>query len=378
MAALSAFGIGSTGMAGLSACKNTGTSKTTDPDEIAKKVEWPVTEGPDTPKLCTGISAQAEEGDIRKIKQIGVDHVLMGGGSIPWDKNEIRATMDRFRDEGLTVINMMIGGYPNTIYGREGRDEEIEKVQQSLRAAGAAGLPVVEHNFYAHRFMEGYYEAEGRGGSGHTAFDYERGKDLPPRPEVGIHTSEELWDNITYFLKAVIPVAEEAGVRMALHPNDPPVPVSHGSDQIMTRVEDWKRFISIVDSPSNGITFDPGVTRELGEDPVEVCRYFGSRDRINHAHYRNVLSEIPYLKYTEVFPDEGQVNMFEVMRELVRNGYTRGIYPEHARALDYDREHPGGTGAYYPGGGGYAGLTYNVAYARAMLQASLSLRKYQA
>jgi mannonate dehydratase len=243
---------------------------------------------------------------------------------------------------------MMIGGNPKTIYGRETRDEEIEKVQESIRAAGAAGLPVIEHNFYAHRLMEGYYEAEGRGGSGHTAFNYERGKDLPPRPEVGIHKSEELWDNITYFLKAVIPVAEEAGV-----------------------------FISIVDSPSNGITFDPGVTRELGENPVEICRYFASRDRINHAHYRNVLSEIPYVKYTEVFPDEGQVNMFEVMRELVRNGYTHGIYPEHPRALDYDRQHPGGIQGGYPGGGGYAGLTYNVAYARAMLQASLSLNKCQ-
>lgn len=373
LAALSAIGIGTSGWAGLSGCKNSRTSITAGSDETQKKVEWPVTEGPDTPKLCAGISRNAEKGDMRKLKQIGIAHVLMGGGPIPWKESELRATMDRFGEEGLTVLNMMIGGFPNTIYGREGRDEEIENVQESIRAAGAAGLPVVEYNFYAHRLMEGYYDAKGRGGAGHTAFDYDPVKDLPPGSEVGIHDSGELWASLTYFLKAVIPVAEQAGVRMALHPNDPPVPVSHGSAQIMATLDDWKRLIGIVDSPSNGITFDPGVTRETGEDPVEVCRYFGSRDRINHAHYRNVVVEKPYLKYTEVFPDEGQVDMFSVMRELVRTGYRHGIYPEHPRALDYDREHPGGIRGGYPGGGGYAGLTYNVAYARAMLQASLLL-----
>jgi mannonate dehydratase len=159
---------------------------------------------------------------------------------------------------------------------------------------------------------------------------------------------------------------------MALHPNDPPVPVSHGSAQIMTRLKDWKRLIRIVESPSNGITYDCGVTREIGEDPVEVCRYFGERDRINHAHFRNVIVEKPSVKYVEVFPDEGLVNMFEVMQELVRIGYTAGICPEHPRQLDYDLEHPLHRNAFYPGGGGYAGYTYNVAYARAMLQAAIS------
>jgi mannonate dehydratase len=145
----------------------------------------------------------------------------------------------------------------------------------------------------------------------------------------------------------------------------------------MANLDDWKQLIETVDSPSNGITFDPGVTREMGEDPVGVCRYFGTRDRINHAHYRNVLVDEPYVKYTEVFPDEGMVDMFNVMREMIRVGYKHGIYPEHPRALDYDREHPGGIRKGYPGGGGFAGLTYNVAYARAMLQASLLLHESQ-
>lgn len=333
---------------------------------------WPPVEGSDTPKLCLGIGSNAAEGQMRKYLQIGVKHVLMSGPRIPWEELELQARIDRFRSHGLVIANMMIGGFPNTLYGRPGRDEEIEKVNKSIRAAGNVGLPVIEYNFYAHRLTEGYYEETGRGGAGLTAYDYERSSELPPLPEKGAHTLEEMWSNITYFLEAVVPVAEKSGVRLALHPNDPPVSLSRGSEQIMATLEGWKKLITIVDSPSNGITYDCGVTCELGEDPVEVCRYFGERDRINHAHYRNVRVRTPYVDYTEVFPDEGEVDMFSVMRELVRLRYSRALYPEHPRALDSDRE-LAGFDPYYPGGGGYTGLVYNVGYTKAMLQAAMTL-----
>jgi mannonate dehydratase len=366
-------------LAGLGACNETGQKKSSAGKQAAgegqeqKKIDWPVRFGEDHPKICVG----ARPGDrsfMKKIKQIGVDYVLMGGPWVPWTEESLRGIMDPFKEEGLTVINMMIGGFNNVIYGREGRDEEIRKVQDSLVAAGKAGLPIVEYNFYAHRFMDGYYEELARGGAGNTAFDYDRGKDIPHDPREGeAQTADMLWKNITFFLQAVIPVAEKAGVRMALHPNDPPVPVSHGHAQIMATFNDWKRLIEIVDSPSNGMTYDCGVSREIGEDPVEVLRYLGSRDRINHMHYRNVTVDISYLKYQEVFFDEGQVNMFEVMKEVFRLGYKFGIYPEHPRGLDYDKEHQGGIGNQYPGGGGYAAQTYNVAYTKAMMQAVASL-----
>jgi mannonate dehydratase len=326
------------------------------------------------PKICMGISSRAGDSDMRRIKQLGVDHVLMGGPAIPWEEPALRDIMDRFKAGGLTVCNMMISGFPNTIYGRPGRDEEIAKVKDSIAAAGKAGLPVVEYNFYAHRAMEGYYEVVGRAGAGYTGFDYERMRGLPPLPEEGAHTLEEMWANITYFLKAVIPVAEQAGVRLALHPNDPPAPLSRGSEQTMGTVEGWKRLVGIVNSPANGITFDCGVTREVGDDPVAVCRYFAARDRINHMHFRNVRMHVPREKYEEVFIDEGDVDMFAVMNAAVRNGYRLAIYPEHPRALDYDREAAKASGGLrgYPGGGGYAGDAFNVAYTRAMLQAALS------
>jgi mannonate dehydratase len=343
----------------------------------AADIPPPPPESKTTPKICLemgvgGLSAGAiDEAGCRRVKQLGVDHVLSSAIPMPWDEAKLKSVMDRLAAGGLTLGNLMIGGFPNTIYGRPGRDEEIEKVKQSIRAAGKVGLPVVEYNFYAHRIVEGYYEEIGRAGAGLTAFDYDKVKDLPPLPNEGVHSLDEMWANVTYFLKAVIPVAEQAGVRMALHPNDPPSPLSRGSGQIMGTVEGWKRLVDIVKSPSNGITFDCGVTKEMGHDPVEVCRYFGSRDVINHVHFRNVRVRKPYEKYTEVFIDEGENNMFAIMKELVRQKYPRMIYPEHPRAIDYDRERPGFKTA-YPGGGGYAAFAYNVGYARAMMQAALS------
>src|SRR5262245_31352090 len=136
-----------------------------------------------------------DDAGIRRMRQLGVDASLSGGPKIPWQEDELRARMDKLRQGGLVPYNMMIGGFPNTLYGRPGRDEEIENVQKSLRAAGKVGLPVVEYNFYAHRAMEGYYEEIGRAGASYTAFDYDRMKDLPPLETEGAHTAEEMWKN---------------------------------------------------------------------------------------------------------------------------------------------------------------------------------------
>jgi mannonate dehydratase len=311
-----------------------------------------------------------DEAGMRRIKQLGVNYVLTGEIRAPWEEGTLRETMARLKGAGLTLRHMYLPGLRDAVYGRPERDEEIEKAIRNIRVAGKAGIPVLEYNWYGHRATEGYYGETARGGSGITSFDYERVKDLRPLPQVGAHSAEELWSTITYFLKAVVPEAEKAGVRLSIHPNDPPVPVSRGSGQIMASIEGWKRLIAIVDSPSNGITFDCGVTREIGGDPVEVCRYFGSRDRINHVHFRNVIVRKPSESYSEVFIDAGEVNMFAVMKELVQQKYRHLIHPEHPRALDYDTQQPGFE-AQYPGGGGYAGWAFNVGYTRALLQAAL-------
>jgi len=325
----------------------------------------------DTPKICLGASANLDEPGMRRLKQIGVNHVLMGGPSIPWDEGELRGRMERFTAAGLTICNMMMSGFNDVIWGRPGADEQIGHVITSIRAAGRVGLKVVEYNFYAHRLIEGYKEEIGRAGAGYTAYDYALSKSLPPKAGVGTHTRAQQLTRARHFLEAIVPEAEKAGVRLALHPNDPPVPLSRGSEQLMATVAQWKEYLDLVKSPFNGMTFDCGVTREMGEDPVAVCRYLGERDRINHVHFRNVIVRTPSIDYTEVFLDEGQVDLFAVMRELVRQKYPRGLYPEHPRAIDVDRER-GPLPSQYPGGGGIAGEIYNVGYTRAMLQAALT------
>jgi mannonate dehydratase len=373
----------------------------------AAQVPPPPKEGKDTPKIALGMGDGGGIGSGRgaasntlpsdsaagplRVKQLGVDHVLGGHGPVPWTEQSLNETMERWKAVGISVDNLMINLSSNILYGRGGgkRDEDIEKIKQSIVAAGKVGLPVVEYNFYAHRAMEGYFEEidTNRGKSGWTGFDYElvqtadrpyqtrleekgmKFKDLPALANEGAHNLDEMWNNVTYFLKAVIPTAEAAKVRLALHPNDPPAPVSRGSQQIMGTVAGWKKLISIVNSPSNGITFDCGVTREMGENPIEVCHYFASRDRINHVHFRNVIVMKPYERYREVWIDEGLNNMFAVMKELVKNKYSHLIYPEHPRRLDYDAER-GRIGG-YPGGGAYAAFAFNVGYARAMLQAAM-------
>jgi mannonate dehydratase len=334
-------------------------------------------EGPDTPRLSMYISADPTVSEMRKIKQIGVDIVDMPDmPPPPWTEDWFRKRMDLLKSQGLKLGIVMVPWFRNgamepeflkVVHGLPGRDAMIERLKASIVAAGKVGLPVVEYDFFPHRANEGYLEVPGRGGSGLLSFDYDRMKTLSPLPSEGAVGYEKVWENLSYFLKAVVPVAEKAGVRLSVHPNDPPPPISRGSGQVLNSLNDWKRLIETVNSPSNGLTFDCGVTRELGENPVAVCRYFASRDRINHMHFRNVKLSKPREKYIEVWNDDGDNDMLAVMKELIRNRYTRLILPEHPRTMDNDKDQKNG---------GYTGWVYNVAYARAMMQVALmELRK---
>ena len=351
-------------------------------------------EGPDTPKLTMSVGAGTSAAQMKWYKQFGADYVHMGGPRIPWTVESLKAIQDRFKAEGLTVVNMMINVSNAVIRGTEGRDDEIQKIKDSLIAAGKVGLPVVEYNFYSHRAVEGYFDVVGRGGIQYLGYDYNRKgqpnpadnhwngqyrssrtpeeqnlsmAELQPTAREPAQTAAKAWENLEYFLKAVIPVAEKAGVVMALHPNDPPPPISRGSEQIMSTFKDWKHLFDLVDSPSNGMTFDCGVSTEIGENAVEVCKYMMSRKRINHVHYRNVIVDVPRIKYLEVIIDNGDVDMMGVMYELIKGKYKYGIWAEHPRDNDFDKAHPGDQS--------FATYLYNQSYARAMFQACLGLQK---
>jgi len=334
-------------------------------------------EGPDTPKLTMYISADPTESEMKKIKQIGINWVDMPDmPPPPWTEDWFRKRMDLLATQGLKLGIVMVPWFKDgamepemlkVVHGLPGRDAMIEKLKAPIVAAGKAGLPVVEYDFFPHRANEGYKEIPGRGGSGLLSFDYDRMKDLPPIPSEGAVSYDKVWENLTHFLKELVPVAEKAGVRLCVHPNDPPPKMSRGSGQVLNTLKDWKRLIETVDSPSNGITFDCGVTRELGEDPVAVCRYFATRDRISQVHFRNVKLTKPNEKYVEVWNDEGDDDLLAVMKELIKNNYKHLIMPEHPRTMENDKGQKNGA---------YTGWVYNVGYARAMMQVALmELRK---
>jgi len=310
------------------------------------------------PRVCMGMSAhQISDERLRFMQQIGLRSLFMWGPGAPtyspegrvvgrkgdpaptqgpWIESELRAIRSRVGEYGLEVETMMLHDFRDAILGRPGRDAAIDRVIESIRVAGRIGLPVVEYNWYALRAQQGYYRTPGRGGVSYLAYDVDRTKDLPPLPDIGEIDAEELWGRYRYFLEAVIPVAEESGVRMCVHPNDPPAKRYRGVPQILASLTGIQRLAEIIPRPANGVTLDTGVMREWGEDPVEVIRWFGRRDQINHVHFRNVITERPGEAYREVFLEEGDNDMAAAMRALLEVGYDKLIYPDHVPRLPDD------------------------------------------
>ena len=278
----------------------------------------------------------------------------------PWDAGELKRIKDHLGERGLTAGMVNLGAMWRVLHGKPDARDEIENVKKSIRAAGAAGIPVIEYNFTPLRGSEGYASESGRGGIQLRNYDSTRTENLPPFESVGKHNRAQMWQRLEGFLREVIPVAEDANVRLAMHPNDPPIPSFRGAAQPVRTIADQKRLIETVDSPSNGITLDTGVTTEMGEDAVEAIRYFGSRDRINHVHFRNVRVDVPYYKYLEVRHDAGDCDMLASMKAFQQVGYRHLIIPDHTPEFTNDSA------------GSQLGWAFAIGYLRALKQAAES------
>ncbi len=238
----------------------------------------------------------------------------------------------------------MLHGFPNVILGNAGRDRDIGHIQESIRIAGRLGIPVVEYNFFGLRNVEGLDRRRGRGGAVYRGFDNRHVIDQSRLQGLGTASDEQMWERLAYFLKAVVPAAEESHVRLALHPNDPPVPQYRGVAQPFDTVDHWKRLVNFMPSPSNGITLDTGVTAETGANVIDTIRYFGRKGCINHVHFRNVRTIQPIYNYTETFIDEGQTDMLAAMRALREVGYSGMVVPDHSPAIVGDTHSFGAWG----------------------------------
>lgn len=323
-----------------------------------------------TPKLSENL-ADVNPSTLRWLKQVGCRHVIFQGtdrvdpdNKSYWTLADVMRAKKNCDEAGLILESMMIpiDFYRQARLGRPGRDEEIDKVCRTIRAAGEARVPMMEWRFWPDFFWDervGYYSVPGRGDAGFRAFDYDRVRAALPFDEIGVVSEKEMWARFLYFAKPVVEAAEKAGVRLSMHPNDPPVPVMRGAARIFCHTDGLRRFLKEMPSPSSGITFCQGTITEMGVDVLKEIRYFAGLGKINLVHFRAVRGNVP--RYTEVFIDEGDVDMFQAMKTYKEAGYTGPFVSDHTPRVEGDTPW------------GHIGRTFSHGYMRALVQAVNSI-----
>jgi len=249
-------------------------------------------------------------------------------------------------------------GFDEVKRGLPGRDAKIEFLQHVVQAMGANGIPVLAYNFKIlnSKFLRSQ-PTIGRGGASYISFDYAAYLKNPATPIEPPITAEKMLDNLGYFLKAIVPVAEKGGVRMALHPDDPPVPHGTpsltGAAHIASNLEDYRRIFGLAPSAANGMLFCQGCVKEMQDmDVYDAIRAMGAIDKIVMVHFRNVRGSFP--KFQEVFVDNGDVDMFRAMQAYRDVGF-KGPF-----SLDHSPAFPGSQ---------IANQAFVIGYLRALIQA---------
>lgn len=256
----------------------------------------------------------------------------------PWEYESIKDVVDAWKSVGLNynVVEGPPSLYNKTKLGLDGKDEEIENFITFMKNLKKAGVDVICYNWmpvisWARTDMA----RPGRGGALMTAFDYDEVKDKP-LTEYGEFTKEALWDNLEYFLKAVVPEAEQIGMKLALHPDDPQVHSIQGIPRIMNTVENFDRMLEIVPSDYNGITMCQGNFSLMGPDIPALIRRWGKAGKIHFVHFRNVRElsgQLPSTKFTETFHDEGDIDMYEAMKAYYDIGFKGAMRADHVPTM---------------------------------------------
>ena len=230
---------------------------------------------------------------------------------------------------------------PNILLGKSPeRDREIDDLCQMIRNASRAGVPSLKYNLTLLGVVR-TPNTPGRGGARYSTFVYDEATPDPPLTAAGVVGEDAYWERITYFLKRVIPVAEEYKVRMACHPQDPGMPRGkgfQGVETVLGSVDGLKRFIAISPSPYHGLNFCQGTVSEMlarpGQEIFDVIRYFGSRGKIFNVHFRNIRGG--FLRFQETFIDDGDVDMLKAMRVYREVGFDGMMMPDHVPAITGD------------------------------------------
>lgn len=281
----------------------------------------------------------------RIARQTGIEHVVgvmdfssrpLGlEGEKPWSYSALLRLKTAYEDAGFRLE--VLESRPlmeKTKLGLPGRDEEIEEVCELLRNMGKLGIPI-----WCYEFMPGLHvlrtsrTAPARGGALATAYDHDLMRNAP-LTEYGVVTDEQIWDALGYFLNKVIPVAEAANVKLAMHPDDPPLSPIRGIARIMRSVENFQRLLDDFPSPVNGIALCMGNFTLMTDDLSAVIRHFGKQKKIFFVHFRNVRGTAE--KFVETFHDEGKTDMVACMRAFKEIGYDGVLRPDHVPVMEPD------------------------------------------
>lgn len=288
-----------------------------------------------TMRVALGQFNQATDDMLRFAKQLGVEGVLLNTPLLPgekrWEYLDLVRLRSTIEERGLrleALENVPLKFYQGAMLGRpEARDEQIENYQETIRNVGRAGIPILGYHFMPNSVWRTSNTAPERGGAFVTAFDLDLAKNAPLSfdREYG---ADEMWANYEYFIKAVLPVAEEYGVKLALHPDDPPVESLGGVARLFRNFEGFRHAMEdVAPSPNHGLDFCMGCWSEMGTGAIKPMEYFGSRGKIFYVHFRDVKGVVP--KFHECFIGDGNVDVVEAMLTLKRVGFNGFFIDDH-------------------------------------------------
>ena len=302
---------------------------------------------------------QVNDENLAFFKAIGVDYLTINpapdlrDGA---DRSDYWLAMRRLAEShGLKLQNTACPGWDELTLALPVRDAKIEAWCTLLRNLGKAGIPTLGYNF---KPVGNFRTPDtiGRGGARYSSFDYDEFMQNPPYYPEKVIDEAHLFENMEYFLSRVIPVAEEAGVRMALHPDDPPIPETMGgAARIVSSLDQYKRIFDLLPSPNNAMLFCQGCVTEMGEDVEGAIRDIGARGKIVYVHFRNVRGTPR--NFQEVFLDEGDVDMVRMMETYRDIGFEGPFMMDHTPKFANEPQTF------------YAGHAFATGYIRALIQA---------
>ena len=320
-------------------------------------------------QLCVQ-SKNATDDYLQYLRQMGLTHCFVMFANEHSNREDVNRILDRVRAAGLTVDdagNGFLYKHLSIHLGLPDRDVWIDKYNDLNRILGQAGVPVgyIGNSRVSHT---GYFANEMTHGALGRTVDMDEILRRPPVCEKPVE-EEELWEAFHYLLQRALPVAKEAGMKLSLHPSDPPYPMYEGFASLVHNSDCYRKALKMADEIAPGvlgIKFCCGCWLEGGQqfgDILSDLREFVRAGRVLTVHFRNVSCPLP--RFTEVLAEDGYFNMMDIMRVLVEEGYDQAIYPDH---IFQTRE---GTG------GDLASFAYAIGYMKGLMDAAYDEQRRQ-